>query len=154
MHIPDEFNPYSDDPGSFSFDDTQVTQSLLKFYIFISRLRIPLTKLLKEILRRELVATGVFKDSEWKKYEEKIKINFTAEVIFIDNMQKELFQKGLENFGNMKEEIGSTISLATAVKYAFGWGTEQLDEELGKIEEEKTNSKYSNFYAQKEESAF
>ena len=146
MNIPDEMNPFSDDQGSFSFDDTQITQTLMKFYIFISRLRIPVTKLLKEILRRELVATGVFSDKEWKTYQEKITINFTAELTFIDNMNKELFMKSLTNFNELKEQIGSLVSLQTAAKNTFGWSTEQLAEELKTIEEEKLDPAFAVFY--------
>lgn len=151
LNIPDEFNPYSEDPGSFSFDDTEITQSLLKFYIFISRLRIPVANLIKEILRRELVATGVFKDSEWKLYEKKIKINFTAESTFIENMKKELFLKALDGFVNVKENIGESISLQTAVSQTFGWSTEQLADELTTIEEEKLDDRFTSFYARDEE---
>jgi len=146
MNIPDEFNPYSEDPGSFSFDSTEVTQSLLKFYIFISRLRLPITKLIKEMLRRQLVSTGVFKDSEWKNYEKKINIEFTAESTFIENMEKELFLKALDGFVNVKENIGESISLQTAVSKTFGWSSEQLADELKKIEEEKLEDTFGSFY--------
>lgn len=151
MQIPDEFNPYSEDPGSFSFDSTDITQSLLRFYIYISRLRIPLTALIKEILRRQLVAKGVFKDTEWKDYKKKITISFTAESTFIENMHKELFLKGVDSFVNIKDNIGESISLETAVKMSYGWSTEQLKDELDKIMEEKNNPEYKNFYDRDEE---
>ncbi len=107
--------------------------------------------MIKEILRRELVATDVFKDSEWKNYSEKIKINFTAESTFVENMQKELFLKGIESFIGVKDSIGETISLQTAVKNTFGWSTEQLNDELERIEEEKLNDKFKLFYGRDEE---
>jgi len=147
MNLPPEFNPYSDDQATFSFDNTEVSQSLMKFYIFVSRLRKPIAKLIKEILRRELVATGVFQDSEWKKYEEKIEISFTAESIFLENAKKEQWLKGVESFINIKENIGESISLQTAVENTFSWSTEQLAEELEKIEEEKMNPLFKAFYA-------
>lgn len=151
MKIPDEMNPYSDDPASFSFDDTQISQNYLKFYIFVSRLRVPITKMIKEILRRQLVSKGVFKDSEWNVYEKKIEITFTADSIFLENMQKEIFLKNLEAWVTMKENVGEIISLETAIKKTFGWSTEQLNDELQKIEDEKDNITYKAFYDRDEE---
>ena len=146
LKLPPEFNPYSEDQPTFSFDDTEISQSLLKFYIFISRLRTPITKLIKEILRRELVATNTFQDSEWKAFEEKIDVEFTAESVFLESASKEMFLKNLEGFVNIKESIGEVISLEKAVEQTFGWSTEQLSDELKKIEEEKKNPMFKAFY--------
>ena len=153
MHIPSSRNPYSEDEPRFSFDNTEVTQEELSFYIFVSRIRIPITTLIKEILRRQLVATGVFTDQEWQGYEKKIKILFTAESTFLDNMKSQLFMNKLENFNSMKESgaIGTAISLETAVEKTFGWSDEQLREELEKIEEERINPLYKAFYKQADE---
>ena len=146
MKIPNEMNPYSDDPASFGFDDTQISQNFLKFYIFISRLRVPISKLIKETLRRQLVATEVFKDSEWKNYEEKIDVSFTADSIFLENMQKEIFLKNLDSWVNIKENVGEIVSLEKACAETFGWSTEQLMDELKQIETEKTTDEYKAFY--------
>ncbi len=151
MKIPSSRNPYSDDQTGFSFDNTEVTQEELSFYIFVNRLRIPIAKLIKEILRRELVATGVFMDSEWKKYSEKIEIDFTSNQIFLENMEKDMFQKNTESFANIKEHIGQTVSLETAVAKTFSWSSEQLEEELDRIEKEKVNPKYKAFYDRDQE---
>lgn len=151
LKIPEELNPYSEERASFSFDDTEVSQSFLKFYIFVARLRVPITKLIKETLRRELVAKGIFKDSEWKNYEEKININFTADSMFVTNMKRETFLKSIDVFQNMKDSIGEVISLQTAVREAFDWSTEQLTEELKQIEEEKLNPLFKAFYNRDEE---
>jgi hypothetical protein len=147
MKIPSSRNPYSDDRPIFSFDRNQeITQEELGFYIYVSRLRVPIIKLIKEVLRRELVATGVFQDSEWKSYQDKIDIQFTADSIFLENMKKELFMQAIEGFENIRENIGTVISLETAVENTFGWSSEQLMDELKKIEEEKLNDAYGSFY--------
>lgn len=151
LKIPTSRNPYSDDQPGFSFDSTDITQEELSFYIFISRLRIPITRLIKEILRRELVATGVFLDSEWKGFSDKISIEFTAESIFLENMKQEQFLKSMDNFSGIKDNIGETISLQFAVENTFGWGSEQLNDQLKLIEEEKDNSLYKVFYGRDEE---
>lgn len=150
MKIPSSRNPYSEDKAGFNFNDTEITQEELSFYIFISRLRIPLTKLIKEILRRELVSTGVFLDSEWKGYSDKIDIQFTADSIFLENMKQDQFLKAVDNFSGVKDHIGETISLEYAVENTFGWGSEQLAKELKKIETEKMNPLYKAFYTRDE----
>lgn len=151
MKIPSSRNPYSDEQPSFSFDDTSVTQEELSFYIFVSRLRIPVTRLIKEIMRRELVAIGTFTDKEWKGFEKKIQISFGNEAIFLENMKQELFLKSVDNFVGMKDIIGETVSLQTAINKTFGWSSEQLDTELELMLTERENPLYKAFYGRDEE---
>ncbi len=151
MKIPSSRNPYSEEQPSFSFDDTSITQEELSFYIFVSRLRIPITKMIKEIMRRQLVSTGQMTDTEWKNFEKKINVSFTNDAIFLENMKAELFLKAIENFAGIKDNIGETISLQTAVENTFGWSTEQLDTELEKMLKEQENPLYSAFYGRNEE---
>jgi len=151
MKIPSSRNPYSDDEPRFSFDNTEITQEELSFYIFVSRLRVPISKLIKQTLRRHLVSKNVFSDQEWKSYEKKIEVGFTQDSTFLENMKSEMFLKQMENFSNIKETIGESVSLETAVEYTFGWSNEQLREELEKIEEERMNPLYDQFYERNEE---
>jgi len=150
MKIPSSRNPYSEDEPRFSFDSTEITQEEMSFYIFVSRLRVPIAKMYKEILRRQLVSTGVFTDQEWKNYEKKVQVNFSQDTIFLKNMKNQTFLQSMDNFAGVKESVGQTISLETAVEYTFGWGTEQLRDELEKIEEERMNPLYKNFYDREE----
>ena len=147
MKIPSSRNPYSDDEPRFSFDNTEITQEELSFYIFISRIRKPIVELLQGILKRELIGTGVFTEQEWKNYEKKVKVRFTSDSIFLENMKNQMFLQAFENFNNIKEEIGKSVSLQTAVEFTFRWSSEQLREELEKIEEERTNPLYQIFYS-------
>ncbi len=152
MKIPSSRNPYSEEQPSFSFDDTTVTQEELSFYIFVSRLRVPVANMIKEIMRRQLVAIGTFTDNEWKTFNKKIKINFSNSAIFLENMQKELFIKNTDAFVGLKDIIGETVSLQTAVKNTFGWSTEQLDAELELMLKERENPLYKAFYGRDEDS--
>jgi len=152
MKIPSSRNPYSEDPATFSFDTNQdISKEEMSFYIFISRLRTPITQLIKEIMRRQLIATGVMSDKEWKEYNDKITVEFTAESIFLETMNKQVFLQNLEGFVNIKETIGETISLERAVRTTLGWSTEELTEELEKIQEEKTNPLFKAFYEREED---
>jgi hypothetical protein len=150
MKIPSSRNPYSDESPTFSFDNTEIEQEELSFYQYISRLKIPVIKMIKEIMRRQLVAKGIFTDAEWREYEKNVQVVFSNESMFLENMKKEIFLKNLESFVNLKDNIGETISLGTAVKNTFGWSSEQLDEELNKIKQEKDNPLYKSFYGRDE----
>ncbi len=151
MKIPSSRNPFAEQDATFSFDDTSITQEELSFYIFVSRLRTPITKMIKEVLRRQLIATGIMTDKEWLEFNKKINISFTNDAIFLENMKQELFLKAVENFVGLKDIIGETISLQTAVKNTFGWSSEQLDDELKLMVEEFKNPLYKAFYSRDEE---
>jgi hypothetical protein len=146
MKIPSNRNPYSEDQPTFSFDATEIEQEEMMFYVFVSRLRIPVITLIKEIMRRQLVAKKQMSDTEWKQFEKKIEIKFTNESIFLENMKKELFMKNAETFTGYLDQIGKVMSLETATQYSFGWSTEQLQNELKKITEEASNPLYKGFY--------
>ena len=103
--------------------------------------------MLKEILKREVIYTGVMSEQEWDKYEEKILISFTSSSIYTENLRKDLFLRGIENFTNIREEIGKTISLETALEKTMGVGNVEMMEELEKIEKEKKEPKFRNFYS-------
>ena len=151
LKIPSSRNPYSDDQPTFSFDNTQITQQEYNFYVFISRLRLPFVKMIKEILKRELISTGVFTPEEYESYEEKIEISFQADALFLENMKKDMFLKSVDAFDNIKEHIGEVISLESALKHTMSWSDEEIEEEMGRIKKEKTDEKFSTFYAKKEE---
>jgi len=153
LKIPSSRNPYIDqDGGNFSYETSDATNEEMMFYLHIDRLRIPVTNLLKEILKREIISTGVMTDKEWEKYKNKIKINFTSRSIFLENMAKDLFIKSVGNWQEIKEEVGRIVSLETAVSTTFGWSNDQLQEEMDKIKDETNNPIYSAFYQSNDES--
>jgi len=151
LKIPQSRSPYSEDSSMFGMDETSVTQEELGFYIFISRLRIPIVNLITEILRRQLVATGVLSDKDWMNYSKKISIQFTAESLFLENLKNEQFLKNIENFTDIQPQIGKVISVQTAIKKTFNWTNVQFEEELEAIEQEKENPLYGVFYGDEED---
>ena len=151
LKIPSSRNPYAEDQTVFSFDNTQVTQEEYNFYIFISRLRIPFTHLVKEVLKRNIIAKKIMTEQEWNKYQEKINISFQSDAIFLENMKKDMFMKSIESFDNMKEQIGKNVSLETALKMAFSWSDEDIKEEFEKIKKEKIDKLYEPYFKGDEE---
>jgi hypothetical protein len=155
LKVPVNRNPYAEeDGGPFSFDSQDTTNQDMQFYLHVDRLRLPIIELFKELLKREIIVTGVMTKEEWNKYEDKIDIQFSSKSIFLENMDKDLFIKAIDNYTNFKDEVGVMVSLETALEKTFGWTNEQLQEELEKIKEERNNNLYQAFYAAQEDSGF
>jgi len=152
MKIPTNRNPYADENGGdFSYETDSISNEDMGFYLHVDRLRIPVTKMIKQLLKRELITTGVMSEGEWDKYKEKITIEFQCRSIFLENMEKDLFIKSVGNFQEIKEEIGVMVSLETAVKMTFGWTNEQLQEEMERIKAETNNPLYRSFYEKQDD---
>jgi hypothetical protein len=152
MKIPNSRNPYLDqDGGNFDFDTTQTTNDDLNFYLHIDRLRIPIEKMFKEILKREIIATGVMSDMEWYKYEKKIKVSFASKSAYLDNMKAQTLMNAIGNFNDIKGDIGSLIPVTYVAETIFGWSTEEFEEHLKKIKEERNNPLYKAFYSANDE---
>jgi hypothetical protein len=148
MKIPVNRNPYADeDGGPFSFDTQDTTNQDMQFYLHVDRLRIPVIQLFKEMLRREIIITGIMSQDEWDKYKDTITINFASKSIFLENMEKDLFLKAIDNYTQFKDEVGVIVSIETALEKTFGWTNEQVQEEMEKIKEERNNPLYSAVYA-------
>lgn len=152
LKIPSNRNPYIDDSqGMFSYDNKDITTEEMSFYLHVDRLRKPIIKLLMNILKRQIISMNVMNETEWNKYQHKIKIEFQSKSMFLENMEKDLFIKSIANFQEIKQEVGTLISLETAIKMSFGWSNAQLQEELKKMKEERNNPLYKAFYASRED---
>jgi len=150
LKIPSNLNPYLDDIGDFSYDSDTVSGDNMSFYLFIDKLRKPVISLMKRILMRELIYTGDITEQEWYQLEDDIEIDFSSKSLFLENMKRDLFLKGIGNFQDIKEDIGKIVSLETALKTTLGWSSEDISEELEKIRKEKANPLYNNFYSDSE----
>lgn len=152
MKVPTNRNPYAEqDGGPFSTETQDTTNEDMMFYLHVDRLRVPVTKLIKQILKRELIVTGVMSEKEWDKYKDKVTVDFSSRSIFLENMAKDLFIKSVGNWQEIKEEVGRVVSFETAVGITFGWSNEQLQEEMEKIKGETNNPLYGSFYKTLEE---
>jgi len=152
LKVPTSRNPYAEENGGdFSFDSQDTTNEDLQYFLHVDRLRIPIVKLFKEILKREIISTGVMSEKEWVKYDSKIKIEFTSKSVFLENMEKDLLMKSMGNWEDIKTNVGVIISFEEGIKKTFGWSNEQLQTEMEKITTETNNPLYKSFYASRED---
>lgn len=135
----------------FDFDTTRTSKEDIQFFMFISRLRKVFSNLFKEILRREVISTGVMTTSEWEDNERSIKIIFKEDNAFIEKMNLSNFMSRLDIYSTAKEYSGSLFSVETILKEVFGLSDTDIIEETKRIEKEKKNAHYKRFYDEPEE---
>lgn len=152
MKIPSnriDINPDGD--KDFSFDETRTTKEDMKFFMFISRIRQVYSSLFKEILKREVVSSGVMSEQEWDDKEDLISISFVNENKFIEKMKLDNFMSKLEIYTTASEHQGKLFSVNTILKDIFRFNDEEIEAEFKKIREEESDPLYGKFYNNDEE---
>lgn len=150
LKIPSNRVPGNDGDIDFDFDTTRVSKEDLQFFMFVSRLRVVFSSLFKEILRREVVSTGVMSGKEWEDHEKNIKIVFKEDNSFIEKMELDNFTKKVEIYSSIQEQQGKLFSTKTILKEIFSMGDEEIKEEAERIEQEKSDPSYARFYSNDE----
>jgi hypothetical protein len=152
MKIPS--NRLSIDPDGdkdFSYDETRVSKEDMKFFMFISRVRQVYSSLFKEILKREVVSSGIMSETEWNDKEDFIYISFSNENKFIEKMKLDNFMSKLDIYSTAQEYQGKLFSVNTILKDVFRFSDEQIEDEFKKISEEENDPLYGKFYNSDEE---
>lgn len=147
LHIPmSHLNIDEDADHAFAIDATETTQEDLQFMCFISRLRKVYSQLFKDLLKREVVSTGIMKEDEWDRYNNSINIDFTNENLFIEKMKIQLLNDKIEAWDSIKEIGGTVMPFKELMKRTFGLTENQVNDYLNDIEEEKKSGKFDIFY--------
>lgn len=141
-------NPEAD--VEYDFDTTRVSKEDMKFFMFISRLRQIYSSAFKEILKREVIATGIMTEKEWEDNESEIEISFVEENKFIEKMKLSILQEQMNIYRDVKEYAGSLLSHKEAMKRVFRLSDEEIEENLKEIAKEEKDPKYKNFYVEDE----
>jgi hypothetical protein len=152
MKIPSnriDINPDGD--KDYSYDETRVTKEDMKFFMFISRIRQVYSSLFKEILKREVIASGIMSEQEWNEKEDFIAISFVNENKFIEKMKLDNFMAQLDIYATASEYQGKLFSVNTVLKDIFRYTDEEITDEFKKIKDEEQDDLYSKFYGSDEE---
>lgn len=147
MNIPNSrvsIDPDSD--KSFDYMNTQVSKDDMKFFMFISRLRQVYSSFFKEILKREVVSTGVMKEKEWDDNEDAISIRFSAENKFIEKMKLDNFQSKFEIYGAAQEYQGKLFPVEKILGEVFRMSPNEIEDTMKQIQKEKKNPLFKDFY--------
>lgn len=140
-----DINPDGD--KDYSFDETRTTKEDMKFFMFVSRLRQVYSSLFKEILKREVVSTGVMSEVEWDERENSISIQFINENKFIEKMKLDNFMRALEIYQTASEQQGKLFSVSRILSDVFRMSDEQIMDEFKEIQKEEKNPLFAKFYS-------
>lgn len=134
------------DGAEFDYDTTRVSKEDIKFFMFISRIRRVYSAMLKEMLKRDIIATGTMSETEWFDKSHLINITFTNENSFIEKLNLENFMSKLDIYRNASEHQGKILSVETIMRDIFRMDEEAIKEELKQIKKEEKDPLYSNLY--------
>jgi len=151
MKLPSSRSPYSDEISQFDYDASQTTQEDVEFYMLVSRLRIVYTSAIKEILKREVISTGIMSEEEWDEKEELIEIRFANENAFIENMKTNQFMAKLDVFSTVQEYQGKLFSVRRILKDVFRFTDKEIEDEFKEIAKEEKDPLFANFYKEDED---
>ena len=147
MKIPSnriDINPDGD--KDFSYDETRTTKEDMKFFMFVSRLRQVYSSLFKEILKREVISTGIMSEVEWDEREDSISVQFINENKFIEKMKLDNFMRALEIYQSAAEHQGKLFSVSRILSDIFRMSEEQIMDEFKEIQKEEKNPLFAKFY--------
>mgnify|MGYP001222099669 CR=1 FL=1 len=122
---------------SFSLGrSTEITRDELKFSKFVQRLRKKFAALFHDILRTQLVLTGVIAEEEWDKIKEHIQYDFLQDGHFAELRDSEILRERLEMLGTVEPYVGNFFSKAWVRKHILHQTQEEIDEIENEIENE------------------
>lgn len=134
---------YSQD---FDFGQTNFSQEEVAFYLFVSRLRKVYEELFKDILRREVISTGIMTQEEWDTNSHYIRVVFTSELIYLDKIKMYLFTEKIGAFRDQMDYMGKIFSQKTQIKNIFNLTEEEIIEEMEEIKKELKDPLFSHLY--------
>ena len=143
-----DINPDGD--KDFDYETTRVSKEDMKFFMFISRLRQVFSSLFKEILKREVISSGIMSESEWDEKEDFISIAFVNENKFIEKMKLEGLLKQMEIYGAAKEHEGKIFPVRNLIRDIFNFSDDTIDDNFKEIAKEEKDKTFAKFYIKEE----
>lgn len=137
-------NPDGD--SIFDYETTSTSKEDVSFFMFISRLKMVYVQLFKEILRRDIVAKNIISDKDWVTMKNRIQVSFANENIFVEKMKLANFSSSIDIYNNVSDTQGRLFSVRTIMRNVFHMSDEEIEAELKKIEEEKGDPMFKQFY--------
>ena len=115
---------------------TEITRDELKFSKFVQRLRKKFSALFHDILRTQLVLTGVIAEDEWEKIKEHIQYDFLQDGHFAELRDTEILRERIEMLGQVEPYVGNFFSKGWVRKHILRQTQEEIDEIEKEIEDE------------------
>ena len=108
----------------------------MKFSKFVQRLRKKFSALFHDILRTQLILTGVIAEEEWDKIKEHIQYDFLQDGHFAELRDAEILRERIDMLGQVEPYVGNFFSKAWVRKHILHQTQQEIEEIETEIEEE------------------
>ena len=115
---------------------TEITRDELKFTKFVQRLRKKFTVLFHDILRTQLILTGVIAEEEWDSMKEHIAYDFLQDGHFAELRDAEILRERIEMLGSLEPYVGNFFSKRWVQKNVLRQTDEEIETMTKEIEDE------------------
>ena len=115
---------------------TEITRDELKFTKFVQRLRKKFTVLFHDLLRTQLILTGVIAEEEWDSMKEHITYDFLQDGHFAELKEAEILRERLDMLGNIDSYIGTFFSKKWVQRNVLNMTDYEIDDMQREINKE------------------
>ena len=115
---------------------TEITRDELKFTKFVQRLRKKFTILFHDILKTQLILTGVIAEEEWDALKEHIAYDFLQDGHFAELRDAEILRERIEMLGSLEPYVGNFFSKRWVQKNVLRQTDEEIESMTKEIEDE------------------
>ena len=121
----------------------EITQEELRFNKFCASLRRRYSGFFLDLLRRQLILTGVTDESDWnEKIKPFVKFEFTSDSFIREQQENEILSQRMAALGQIEPYIGSLFSIDYAQRNLLRMSDEEIKDQQAKIEIEKKEGRY------------
>ena len=115
---------------------TEITRDELKFTKFVQRLRKKFTILFHDLLRTQLVLTGVIAEEEWDAMKEHITSDWLMDGHFAELRDAEILRERIDMLGTLEPYVGNFFSKKWVQKNVLRQSDEEIEQMSKEIEDE------------------
>ena len=115
---------------------TEITRDELKFTKFVQRLRKKFTILFHDLLRTQLILTGVIAEEEWDAMKEHITYDWLMDGHFAELRDAEILRERIDMLGTLEPYVGNFFSKKWVQKNVLRQSDEEISLMAKEIEDE------------------
>ena len=115
---------------------TEITRDELKFTKFVQRLRKKFTVLFHDVLRTQLILTGVIAEEEWDSMKEHIAYDFLQDGHFAELRDAEILRERIDMLGALEPYVGNFFSKRWVQKNVLRQTDEEIETMTKEIDDE------------------
>ncbi len=115
---------------------TEITRDELKFAKFVGRLRKKFSMLFNDILKTQLILTGVITEQDWVELKEHIQYKFAQDQYFEEMKEAENLRNRIDLVNQMQPFVGTYFSKAYIMKSVLRFTDEEIETMESQMEAE------------------